>query len=1073
MKGHPVQTNFTGGEISPLMRGRIDVKKFQNGASLIQNQLVHPQGGIRRRFGTRHVYQTKLSSGSRLLPFSFSDQQAYVLEFGDQYIHFIKNKERLFETTTTEIEGWTVLNDAGLMMILADSTPDDLPGWGDINAFYSPADNGTAIQSAGAAGVVRITTSIPHTLRTGTLVFMCSNANPNSINNQTYTVNRISNFVVDLVGSTFVSVIGITDTAMFSHGLLPGDRVFFSGGPEYPELTEQFHTVARVSAYDRFTVANVAYVNHGTPTGEEVHCIPIEISTPYTSAELAEIQVAQSADVLYIVHPNHPVMKLTRLDDDGDRNDWLLSTVDFYDGPYLPLNSLAPNVDTASPQNGSRYVDVYLNISAYTHTATARVTGGGTNFVAGDVSKYLEYRERDQWRLALVTAQTGASATVSIIDNVMLYMDESTKLKSKADKPAFIMGTQGNSSTNPTYNRNRFGQDGNKAQQQVDNKNSIGGATAAGNLTSQFANTFGSSDIGRYVRYGTSASNPPVFHWALVDGTSNTTGTTVHHATALSTTPGMTANNGNGKFVLTNEVKSCIINSFRAGVAFNMFAATDVGRHMRLGFGGRWAWGKITTFTSASQVTVTLTDELPRDPHNALNIAGNQDAFAPTTGVTYDWRLGSWSATTGYPSNVVFHEQRLTFGKTVVEPQSFWMSRSADYEGMSPTEPDGTVLDDNAVAYTITSGKISPINWMVSGPVLLIGGLGQEWQVRASGSTQEPVTPTNIIVTPQTDFGSAETVRAHSVGPATLFVDRVHRKLREMTYNFELDRHVATDVSIVSEHLFRLGLRILDMEYQKNPISTIWLLTPEGQMLTMTYEKDHEVSAWSQQVLGGGFVYPKSICSIAAEDNIYTRGHDEVYILTQRLNGYTVEVLFRNDPIGSFYSVTALHEAPFMDDYTYIANPASSVITGLDYYEGRTVDVYVDGVQETQKVVTGGSITTTAATPSQVTIGFIPTSRVRLIPGESGAILGTSQTKTKRINKIGLRVLNTSSVKVRTLDAVISELRTFPTTFYSGDILIPVIQGYNNVGEIELVQDLNAPLEILLAAPEGATYEEQ
>jgi hypothetical protein len=55
------------------------------------------------------------------------------------------------------------------------------------------------------------------------------------------------------------------------------------------------------------------------------------------------------------------------------------------------------------------------------------------------------------------------------------------------------------------------------------------------------------------------------------------------------------------------------------------------------------------------------------------------------------------------------------------------MSRSGDYENFAPTDLDGVVTDDAAVTYTITSGKVSPIKWMNSGSVLLIGGLGQEW----------------------------------------------------------------------------------------------------------------------------------------------------------------------------------------------------------------------------------------------------------------------------------------------------------------------------------------------------------
>ena len=37
---------------------------------------------------------------------------------------------------------------------------------------------------------------------------------------------------------------------------------------------------------------------------------PFEISTPYLTAELFELKFAQSADVMYICHPNHSARKL-------------------------------------------------------------------------------------------------------------------------------------------------------------------------------------------------------------------------------------------------------------------------------------------------------------------------------------------------------------------------------------------------------------------------------------------------------------------------------------------------------------------------------------------------------------------------------------------------------------------------------------------------------------------------------------------------------------------------------------------------------------------------------------------
>lgn len=1148
-KGHSLQTNFTGGEISPLMYGRVDVKKYQNGASRARNCLIRPQGGGWSRHGSSKMSKGWLGADRiRLLPFVFSDQQKYLMEFGQNYIHFFKNREPLLETTNAEVEAFTVADNGGFMQIrlrtTGTNTPDDLPGWGHLN-LYGIANNGTIAISDNGSGLVRLTTSIPNTLRTGVDVVVRSTA-LTSIDGQArsitgvanngsglyritmgvahgystgnrvfiygtgttadgqwtitvtsateydlvgstfgstssvgtahriWQVTRASNFAVDLVGSTY-SAPGAGDTAMFSHGLKAGDRFYISGGAEYPELSEKYHTVKSVESIAWWTVANVPYVNHGTPTMEEAHVIPIEIATPYNTADVTQLKVSQSADVVYITHPDYPTCKLTRLDDDGDRNDWFIADVDFYDGPYLPLNDAAPRIDTTTPANGTRYFDVFLEVTNYSHTATVL---SATTFAAGspsaDQGKYLEYRERDQWKLALVTSMAGGatSGTVSIIDNVLLYIDETTKLINSPDRSTqWVSGTQNNAATN-RYLDSRLGRNNSTFQQQLDNKNSIQGASAAGNLTAQYSNTFSVADVGKYIRYVTTA-NPPVPLWALIDGVSGTTGTVVHHAASVT----MVSNNATGKFIISNEVRSCTVKSFRGNTSFSMFASTDVGRHIRLGFGGRWTWGKIATYVGPNEVTVTMTNDFPRDPHNALNIAGNRDPATPDSGITYDWRLGAWSGTTGYPAVSVFHEQRLWFGRTTTEPQTQWGSRSGDYENFSPSEPDGTVLDDNSVTYTIVSGKVSPIKWMSSGPVLLVGGQSQEWQARAASNTQEPITPTNISVTPQTNFGSADNVPAQQIGPSTIFADRVGRKIREMSYSFELDRHVAVDLSIVAEHFFKTSGPIIDSEYQKHPFNIYWAIDSLGNALTMTYERDHEVVAWSKQTITDGFI--ESICVLTSSGitadplSTFTHGSDEVYVAVRRfINGaYAVFIeVFYLDFEGT--QASDKNWMPYLDGSTFVAlTAASTTINGLNDYEGETVQVLADGVFIGDKTVSGGAITLSVAA-QYVRVGYTFTAIMGILPIEAGAIVGTAQAKTKRVNKVGIRVKGTNSIKTSSNESGPYQTHQLGT-FYSGDKVLLLEQGYNLTGEFYLVQDLPEPMNILLVAPELGTYEEQ
>lgn len=91
-KGRRLWTNFAKGELSPLLEGRPDLAAYFNGAQQIQNYLLFRQGGLHRRVGTRFVKEVKTSAKDTILiPFEFSVDVAYMLEFGDQYIRVYKN----------------------------------------------------------------------------------------------------------------------------------------------------------------------------------------------------------------------------------------------------------------------------------------------------------------------------------------------------------------------------------------------------------------------------------------------------------------------------------------------------------------------------------------------------------------------------------------------------------------------------------------------------------------------------------------------------------------------------------------------------------------------------------------------------------------------------------------------------------------------------------------------------------------------------------------------------------------------------------------------------------------------
>lgn len=92
-----MQTNFTAGELDPLIRARNDLKSYGNALEKATNIICQPQGGITRRSGTRYIMSLpntgteSAGNGVRLVPFEFSTSDSYMLCFTHNRMHIFKN----------------------------------------------------------------------------------------------------------------------------------------------------------------------------------------------------------------------------------------------------------------------------------------------------------------------------------------------------------------------------------------------------------------------------------------------------------------------------------------------------------------------------------------------------------------------------------------------------------------------------------------------------------------------------------------------------------------------------------------------------------------------------------------------------------------------------------------------------------------------------------------------------------------------------------------------------------------------------------------------------------------------
>ena len=105
MRANLIKTNFTAGEISPRLMGRVDIARYANGAKIIENAVCVVQGGVVRRPGTRFAAAAKYGDRTaRLIPYVFNRSQAYMLEFGDGYLRIYQNGRQLVNDDNTPYE---------------------------------------------------------------------------------------------------------------------------------------------------------------------------------------------------------------------------------------------------------------------------------------------------------------------------------------------------------------------------------------------------------------------------------------------------------------------------------------------------------------------------------------------------------------------------------------------------------------------------------------------------------------------------------------------------------------------------------------------------------------------------------------------------------------------------------------------------------------------------------------------------------------------------------------------------------------------------------------------------------
>lgn len=211
-----------------------------------------------------------------------------------------------------------------------------------------------------------------------------------------------------------------------THGYSNGDHIWINDVGGMTELNGRRFTIANVTS-TTFELSGVDSSNYTTYTSGGTAAKVYEIATEYTSAQLAELQFAQSADVMYIVHESHEPTKLTRT----GHTSWSITDVDFEKGPYLDQNTTSTTLTSSATTVGTgRTLTASADLFASTDVGRLFKLGDGHGKITGftsatevtvEVLVALTSNGTTTWSLGAYSDTTGFPRAVSFFEQRLVF----------------------------------------------------------------------------------------------------------------------------------------------------------------------------------------------------------------------------------------------------------------------------------------------------------------------------------------------------------------------------------------------------------------------------------------------------------------------------------------------------------------------------------------------------------------------------------------------------------------------------------------------------------------------------
>lgn len=460
---------------------------------------------------------------------------------------------------------------------------------------------------------------------------------------------------------------------------------------------------------------------------------------PYDGDELAELGWAQSADVIFLAHRNHPPAKLSRHADD----DWRYAVIDWLPSVAAPTITEAAAVGVIPNGENSR------TDFSYVATAIDAVTG------------------EESMPSAAVTVAHVAPLSQSYYIRIGVSGGEGTASEYRIyKKKGGVFGYIG-----------RLPVDGAESVERVLR---LDGAAFGDGTGAAMSGTFREAP-GRYrctvsVRYMPSLNGGRVRTLEANVG-EDTAGYAVWRDDATGAMLIWAAEPAEGEGPPTGAWSWYVVGSSSSLTGTFAVRETD------------WGWADGAPRTGGASL---------REEARGGSFFEDRN-FAADTEDTPPNARNPFGEKGRYPAVVFLHQQRLGFAASDSQPMSVWLSQAGNYESMAASIPPA---DDDAIEATLAAPQANRILWCESDRGgLALGTEGGEWIL--TGADGGAVTPSSLSFQPQTFYGSQAGLPVLRTGQGLVFLQRGGRVMREYGYSFSSDRYESGDLSLLARHILR------------------------------------------------------------------------------------------------------------------------------------------------------------------------------------------------------------------------------------------------------------------------------